>query len=264
MKLLSSAIFLLLFNATVSYAQNEIGHPKNQFLALEDADHPEMVHIECEPFGDDKIKCKRIEITIKSNRVRSFEELKSIIENDIKTPGALEGYEKHCEKIKNIPTNRAELEKLKKGNEKELTNAESKLLNWSLDGLKAAQKHCKEEPTVENTVKFAMKSQKREELNCKINWMPSQEKIYSYDRQNEQWTYRLDMEGLCGRQITTENITRAKPPFDSLHRLEILNLYPDMDEKSECKLGLNPEKKKRVYSHTSKKFWKECLFFSFN
>ena len=85
MKLLSSAIFLLLFNATVSYAQNEIGHPKNQFLALEDADHPEMVHIECEPFGDDKIKCKRIEITIKSNRVRSFEELKSIIENDIKT-----------------------------------------------------------------------------------------------------------------------------------------------------------------------------------
>ena len=27
---------------------------------------------------------------------------------------------------------------------------------------------------------------------------------------------------------------------------------------------ISKRKKKRVYSHTSKKFWKECLFFSFN
>ena len=131
-----------------------------------------------------------------------------------------------------------------------------RLLDWTIESIH--RQLCEAGMSTEATL--AKKQQELDEVACSFDWMPDYEKIYSLDKANQQWTYTLDSVGLCGRQITTENLREIPAAVGRSFELEILNLYPDMAETPSCELGVEPKPKKQVFSEQPTKYLKECLF----
>lgn len=257
----NSVIVFLLVLAFSSIAIADVGYPTSRLLKLQSSEEPKMAHIRCEPLDIETLKCNRIELSVSTPIALDDEALFAQVQKDMELPSASGSFTQMCERLlPEIPASRDEFrEKMLRESQDDFTKKE-RLLNWAMDGLLSTRQLCENGLSIGNMVSHIKKQQELDEVACSFDWMPDYEKIYSLDKANQQWTYTLDSVGLCGRQITTENLREIPAAVGRSFELEILNLYPDMAETPSCELGVKPKPKKQVFSEQPTKYLKECLF----
>ena len=101
---------LVFFILVSSIAIADVGYPTSRLLKLQSSEKPEMVHIRCEPIGDEKLRCNRIALSISTPTPLDDDALLERIEADIQMPGATDSLKELCPTlISELPKSKDEI-----------------------------------------------------------------------------------------------------------------------------------------------------------
>ena len=261
-----SILTLVLLTAIKADAETNLDYPQSVMLALQGSKSPKLLHMSCKPHDENRIKCRKLKVGIKEPKIVPYSKILEQIKETWEIGNTQASHREFCSDIiTQFPLLDEQDIKNRLSTDQAETELDQRKLRIELGAnfFFTLREACAEPVTQESVANSIFQMQKQSPV-CYIDWMPDFEKIYSLDQANGQWTYRMDMKGLCGRHIITENI-RPSPAkyYNHLFELEVLNVYPDFEEGSECQHGLKPEPLKKLYSPTRTKFSRACMGFVF-
>ena len=260
---------------SISYGADvaDIGFPRNQMMKLQDTDDPTFVHMKCSQIDESRIECQRVMLEIKSDQTATEKDLMAQINELLEAGSTLDESicgnplnENAAEMVAGIKEKISEIEaEADQISAEEMNNYKNnkRLIQHSLVYFETILEYCENGLNKQTAVAMISELQSLNRVMCNVQWMPDYPKEYVFDAANRQWTYKLEHTGLCGRQVTLENIQPSNlDGYSNLHQLEILNIYPEAEPNDACKLGIARDKPRLLFSQARTVYKKECLSFT--